>query len=41
MYRFLKRIIDILIATIALVLLSPLLIPAIIILLLTGDHHPP
>jgi lipopolysaccharide/colanic/teichoic acid biosynthesis glycosyltransferase len=38
MYRFLKRIIDILIATIALVLLSPLLIPAIIILLLTGEH---
>lgn len=39
MYRFLKRIIDILIATIALVLLSPILIPSIIILWFTGEHE--
>ncbi|MBK8611236.1 MAG: sugar transferase [Chitinophagaceae bacterium] len=39
MYRILKRIIDILIATLALVLLSPLLIPSMIILLLTGEHE--
>lgn len=39
MYRILKRIIDLLIATVALVLLSPILIPAIIILKLTGEHE--
>jgi lipopolysaccharide/colanic/teichoic acid biosynthesis glycosyltransferase len=39
MYKFLKRIIDILIATIALILLSPIFIPSIIILLLTGEHE--
>ncbi len=39
MYLFFKRIIDILIATIALVLLSPLLIPSIIILLFTGEKE--
>ena len=38
MYRFLKRITDLLIATIAFILLSPILIPSIIILLLTGEH---
>ena len=38
MYTFFKRLIDILIATIALVVLSPILIPSIIILLLTGEH---
>ncbi len=38
MYRFFKRLIDLLIATIALVVLSPILIPSIIILLLTGEH---
>jgi lipopolysaccharide/colanic/teichoic acid biosynthesis glycosyltransferase len=38
MYRFLKRIIDIVIATVALILLSPLIIPSILILLLTGEH---
>jgi lipopolysaccharide/colanic/teichoic acid biosynthesis glycosyltransferase len=38
MYRFLKRLIDLIIATIALILLSPLLIPSIIILLFTGEH---
>lgn len=39
MYRFIKRLSDILIACIALVLLSPLLIPVILILLLTGEHE--
>ncbi len=39
MYLFLKRIIDILIATIALVLLSPILIPSILILLVTGEKE--
>lgn len=39
MYSFLKRFIDIVIALIALVILSPLLIPVVIILLLTGEHE--
>ena len=39
MYKAIKRIIDLLIASIALVLLSPILIPAIIILKLTGEHE--
>ena len=39
MYKLTKRIIDILIATIALLVLSPLLIPSVIILLLTGEHE--
>lgn len=39
MYRFLKRIIDLVIATIALILLSPILIPSIIILLITGERE--
>ena len=39
MYKLIKRIIDLLIATIALILLSPLLFPSIIILLLTGEHE--
>lgn len=39
MYKLLKRLTDILVATIALVLLSPLLIPAVIILLFTGEHE--
>ena len=38
MYKLQKRITDILIATIALILLSPILIPCIIILLFTGEH---
>jgi lipopolysaccharide/colanic/teichoic acid biosynthesis glycosyltransferase len=38
MYKVTKRIIDILIATVALILLSPILIPAIIALLLTDEH---
>ena len=39
MYLFLKRVFDILIATIALILLSPLLIPSCIILLFTGERE--
>ncbi len=39
MYKIIKRITDILIATIALILLSPLFIPSIIILLFTGEHE--
>lgn len=39
MYKFLKRLIDLLISFVALVLLSPILIPSIIILLLTGEHE--
>ena len=39
MYSIAKRIIDIIIATIALVLLSPILIPSIIILLFTGEQE--
>ncbi len=39
MYRSLKRLIDILIAGIALILLSPLLIPSIMILLVTGERE--
>jgi lipopolysaccharide/colanic/teichoic acid biosynthesis glycosyltransferase len=38
MYLFLKRVFDLVIATIALILLSPVLIPSIIILLFTGEH---
>lgn len=39
MYKQIKRLTDIFIAGIALVLLSPLLIPIIIILLFTGEHE--
>lgn len=39
MYRILKRGIDLFIAVIALILLSPILIPSVIILLLTGEHE--
>lgn len=39
MYKLIKRITDLLIATIALILLSPLLVPSIIILLFTGEHE--
>lgn len=39
MYIITKRIIDIIIATIALILLSPILIPSIIILLFTGEKE--
>lgn len=39
MYYFFKRIIDILISSTALLLLSPILIPVMIILALTGEHE--
>ena len=39
MYLIAKRIIDILIASIALLLLSPILIPVMIILKFTGEHE--
>ena len=39
MYNFLKRLTDIAIAALALIILSPILILAIIILLLTGEHE--
>ncbi len=39
MYKITKRIIDIIIAGIALILLSPILIPSIIILLFTGEKE--
>jgi len=39
MYRLLKSIIDLLLATIALVLLSPIFLLVIIILLFTGEHE--
>lgn len=39
MYRFWKRFMDITLSAIALLLLSPFLIPICIALLLTGEHH--
>lgn len=39
MYKITKRTIDILIATLVLILLSPILIPSMIILLFTGEHE--
>ena len=39
MYLFIKRFIDIILATLALVILSPILIPCMVILLLTGEHE--
>ncbi|WP_462252946.1 sugar transferase [Ferruginibacter sp.] len=39
MYKITKRIIDILVASIALLLLSPILIPSCIILLFTGERE--
>jgi lipopolysaccharide/colanic/teichoic acid biosynthesis glycosyltransferase len=39
MYKPIKRVIDILIALIALIIISPLLIPVMIILLFTGEHE--
>jgi lipopolysaccharide/colanic/teichoic acid biosynthesis glycosyltransferase len=39
MYNFFKRLIDIFISLIALIFMSPLLVPVIIILLLTGEHY--
>ena len=39
MYKFIKRCLDIILSLIALVILSPVLIPICIILLLTGEHE--
>ncbi len=39
MYKFLKRVMDIIISFTALVCLSPILIPVMIGLLLTGEHY--
>lgn len=39
MYRIIKRLIDIALAILALILLSPLLIPCMLILKLTGEHE--
>jgi len=39
MYKYVKRLIDLLIACVALVLLSPIIIPVIIILLFTGERE--
>jgi lipopolysaccharide/colanic/teichoic acid biosynthesis glycosyltransferase len=39
MYRIIKRFFDIVVSLIALVILSPLLIPIIILLKLTGEHE--
>jgi len=37
--RFFKRLLDIVFSVLAIVLLSPLLVPVMIILLLTGEHY--
>ena len=39
MYKFLKRIIDLLASSIALIILLPFMLPIILILLLTGEHY--
>lgn len=39
MYKIIKRVVDIIIAVVALVVLSPLLIISTILLLLTGEHE--
>jgi len=39
MYPFVKRLADIFFALVALVVLSPLLVPVVILLLLTGEHY--
>jgi len=39
MYKTIKRILDLLIASVALIVLSPVLIICIVILLLTGEHE--
>src|SRR6476661_5048952 len=39
MYKLLKRLLDLLIATVALIILSPILIPIMILLKLTGEHE--
>lgn len=39
MYKFLKRVIDLLASSIALIILLPFMLPIILILLLTGEHY--
>lgn len=39
MYKFTKRLIDILIATFALIVLSPILLTSALVLLCTGEHY--
>ncbi len=39
MYRFTKRLFDIIISTLAIICMSPLLIPVVITLVLTGEHY--
>lgn len=39
MYSYIKRFLDIVIALLAMIILSPILIPIIILLLLTGEHE--
>lgn len=39
MYKFFKRILDLLIALVALIVLSPILIPCVLILFCTGEHR--
>ncbi len=39
MYKFIKRFFDFILAFIAIVLISPFMIPIVIGLLLTGEHH--
>ena len=38
-YKFVKRFFDVLLSLIALICLSPIMIPICIVLLLTGEHH--
>ncbi|MCH5598737.1 sugar transferase [Niabella ginsengisoli] len=39
MYRIIKRLIDLVVSLIAFVILLPFMLPIVIILLLTGEHH--
>src|SRR5215510_12038777 len=39
MYKYIKRFLDIVLSLIALIVLSPMLIPIIILLLITGEHE--
>jgi lipopolysaccharide/colanic/teichoic acid biosynthesis glycosyltransferase len=39
MYRYVKRLMDITLSSLALLVLSPLLVPVCVGLLLTGEHH--
>ena len=39
MYRFFKRLLDIVLSGIAILVLSPLLVPVMIILKCTGEHY--